>query len=116
MAEIMELAERLGKAIAVSPQATALRDMRVELNQQPAVLRLLQEFQSQSDKIAHLEEENKPIEVDDKRKLQDLHSQLIANEVFKKFTAAQMEYVDLLRKVNEMLDGQLASTEGQHEE
>ncbi len=116
MTDIMDLAERLGKSIADSSQAKALRDARVELNQQPGILQLLQDFQAQSDKIAHLEEENKPIEVEDKRKLQDLHNQLVANDVFKKYTAAQMEYVDLLRKVNETLDAQLAPTEGQDEQ
>ena len=111
MSAIMELAEQLGKAISDSPQAKALRDARAGLNQQPVVLKLLQEFQAQSDKIAQLEEANKPIEVEDKRRLQALHEQLIGNDVFKKYTMAQMEYVDLLRKVNQALDAQLGTTE-----
>lgn len=111
MSAIIELAERLGKAIADSPQAKALRDARTALNAQPAVLRLVEEFQAQSDKIAQLEEENRPVEVDDKRKLQSLHEKLIGTDIFKTYTMAQMEYVDLLRKVNQALDAQLTTTE-----
>ena len=111
MSAIVELAERLGKAIADSPQAKAYRDARAGLNQQPAVLKLLQEFQAQSEKVARLEEENRPIEVGDKHKLQSLHEQLIGNDVFKKYTMAQMEYVDLLRKVSQAMDAQLRATE-----
>ena len=36
---------------------------------------------------------------------------LVSAEVFKRYTAAQVEYVDLMRKVNEALRAELAETE-----
>ena len=111
MAAIIELAERLGKAISESPQAAALRTARDEMGKQPEIDQLLKDFRTQNEKIAALEAEGKPVEVDDKHKFQELHDKLVANEVFKKFTAAQVEYVDLMRKVNQAMGKELTDTE-----
>ena len=111
MSAVTELAERLGKAIADSPQAAALRAARKAVNQQPELDKLLKDFQQQSERIARLEQENKPVEVEDKHKLQTLHEELVASDVFKKYTAAQVEYVDLMRKVNEAIGRQISDTE-----
>lgn len=111
MERIIELAERLGKAIADSPQASQLRKAREALNEEAELSQVLQDFQDQSEKIAKLEAENKPIEVTDKHKLQELHEKLVASETFKKLSAAQVEYVDLMRRINEALQKHLAKTE-----
>jgi len=111
MDHILELAERLGKAIAESPQARNMLAAGDALREQKDVAGLLGEFQAQSDKITQLENEQKPVEVEDKHKLQDLHDKLVACEVFKRYTAAQVEYVDLMRKVNEAMGQHLEETE-----
>lgn len=112
MSEITELAEKLGKAIAASPQATKLRQAHAELDAQPELRKMLDEYSQQARKLGEMEAQNKPIEVEDKHKLQDLHDKLVASEVFKKFTAAQVEYVDIMRRVSDTLRGQLAEVEG----
>ena len=112
MAAIIELAGRLGKAIADSPQAAALRTAREDLSKHEDIKQTLEDFRVQQEKVAQLEAEQKPVEVDDKHKLQELHSTLVSSEIFKKYTAAQVEYVDLMRKVNQAISTQLAATEG----
>ncbi len=107
---IIEQAKKLGKAIAGSPQAAALRAARAEIDKHDDVKKTLSEFQQHIQKVARLEEENKPIEVEDKHKLQELQDRLLASDVFKKFTEAQVEYVDLMRKVNQALQEQLGET------
>jgi len=110
--KIIELAAGLGEAISDSQQAAQLKAARENLNKEKQATQLLKDYQAQSDRIAQLEREQKPVEVDDKQKLQELHEKLIASEVFKKFTAAQVEYVDLMRKVNEAIRKHLGETEG----
>jgi len=109
--EITRLAERLGKAIADSPEARKLRETRGALSASPELSETLKEYQKQSEKIATLESENKPVEVDDKHRLRDLHEKLVASDIFKKYTAAQVDYVDMMRKVNDALQGPLGETE-----
>ena len=108
---IIELAKRLGKAIADSPTASDLRDVQKAMDGEPKVTQLLKDFQAQSDKIAESESQQKPVEVQDKHKLQELHEKLVSSDVFKKYTAAQVEYVDLMRKVNDAIGSQMAQGE-----
>jgi len=105
--DITSLAERLGKAIADSPQAKRLHEARQGLHADKDLEKLLNDYQDQSEKIARLEGENKPVEVEDKHKLQGLHDRLVSSEPFKKFTAAQVEYMDLMRQVNEAMQAQM---------
>jgi len=106
--DIIAMAERLGKAIAACPQAKALEDARKALNADEEATRLLKDYQEQAEKIARLEDENKPVEVEDKHRLSDLQGRLTALAVFKKFTMAQVEYVDLMRRVNDAIRQQIA--------
>ena len=111
MTDTIELAEKLGKAIADSPEATKLRDAKTDMEADSELSQVMTEFREHSDKMAALERENKPIEVEDKHKLQELHGKLVASDVFKKYTAAQVEYVDLMRKIDTAMRTQLTDTE-----
>ena len=108
---IIEMAQRLGKAISDSPQAAKLREARKELDQHKEILETLKQYQEQAQKLDKLEHDHAPVEVEDKHKLRDLHETLVSNDVFKRFTAAQVEYVDLMRQVNQALRKQLAEVE-----
>jgi cell fate (sporulation/competence/biofilm development) regulator YlbF (YheA/YmcA/DUF963 family) len=108
MAEIMELAQQLGKKIAESPASKNVQQAHKEVEADAELAQTLQEYQAQAEKISQLEAENKPVEVDEKRTLQNLHDKLVASDKFKKFSAAQVEYIDLMRKVNQAIQGQLA--------
>ena len=112
MDAIIQLAERLGKAIADSPAATKLQEARKAMAGEADLTKTLDEYQKQSQKVAMLESENKPVEVADKHALRDLQDKLVSADAFKKFTAAQVDYVDLMRKVNEALQSQLSQIEG----
>ena len=115
MEAIIQLAERLGKAVADSPQAAALRQAREELDKHADLIQLLKDYQEQADKVGNLEEQNAPIEVEDKQKLRDLREKLLASDAFKKLTVAQVDYVDLMRKVNTAIQKHLTETEGGQE-
>ena len=107
MEDIIAMAERLGKAISASPQAASLRQAQAAMRADEAASKLLADFQAQTEKIARLEGEQKPVEVADKHKLEDLHKKLIATEAFKTLTAAQVEYVDVMRRVNDAIRAQM---------
>lgn len=111
MDSITELADRLGGAIADAPQAKDLRQARDDFNTESELTQVLKDYQKLAEKIAKLETEQKPIEVDDKHKLMELRDKLISSEKFKKLSAAQVEYIDLMRRVNEALQKHLVETE-----
>ena len=111
MQDIIQLAERLGKAIADAPQTKALRAARKAMNDNAETVQVLADYQKHVEKVALLERDNKPIEVEDKHKLKDFEERLLGRPEFKDFTAAQVEYVDMMRKVNETLRKELSETE-----
>ena len=111
MDDITQLAQKLGAAIGQSAQAVNLRNARNQLDAQPEVKKLMEDLRRQSEKVAALEGQNKPVEVEDKHRLQEINDKLVANEVFKKHMAAQVEYVDLMRKVNVAIGKALADVE-----
>jgi len=112
MADIFQLATQLGKAIQDSPQATALRDAREAVHGKPDLTELLQAYQQQANRIGEMEHSGNPVEVADKHKLQDLHNQLAAAPEVKTLTVAQMEYVELMRKVSDTLRAETKGTDG----
>ncbi len=111
MEQITELAEKLGKAIAESPQAKRMEKSRQALHEKPELEKTLKDYQDQSDKIARLQRDQKPIEPEDKHRLEDLQNNLLAADEFKELTAAQVEYVDLMRKVNQAISKYMVEQE-----
>ncbi len=111
MQAIIDLATQLGRAIAESPQAVKLREAKEELNRHADLTATLKDYAAQAERIAKLEAENKPLEVEDKHRLDELEGKLLSNDVFKRYTAAQVDYVDLMRHVNAELRKQLAAVE-----
>lgn len=109
---ILQLAEQLGKQLADSQQAGAYKSARLSVQADQAAMQLMTEFQTQAEKIAQLEDGNRPIEIADKRRFQQLQEQLAGNQKIKDLTEAQMNYLDLLRQVNQAIHHQLATVEG----
>ncbi|MCY2924245.1 MAG: YlbF family regulator [Planctomycetota bacterium] len=109
---ILGLASRLGQTIAESTAAKALQAARQAVDGDKELQQVMRDYRLQADKLRQLEQETKPIEPEDKRALEAMNQKLAASEKFKALTAAQMEYIDLLRKVNEAVQKELATTEG----
>ena len=103
MADILALASQLGQAIADAPQAKALRAAREAMHAQEETVHLLGDYQEQIEKVAALEHDGKPIEPDDKHALKKLETRLLSRPDFKAFTEAQVEYVELMRQVNDTI-------------
>ena len=106
-AKIIQLAETLGKTLAERPETIRLHETRQALQDDSDTSELLKQYQQQVETVAQMERDQKPIEVDDKHKLQDLEDRLLGSELFKKFTAAQVDYADLMLKVNQAIHKQI---------
>ncbi|NLF31875.1 MAG: YlbF family regulator [Planctomycetes bacterium] len=107
----LEIAGRLGEALSQSDQAQALRDAKDAVEDNAQLIQLMTDYQEQMDKVTQQERMGEAIELDDKRRLKELHDKLVADPAFKKFNEAQMEYVDLMRRINEVLRDKLEETE-----
>lgn len=107
MADVLVLAERLGKELAQDERTQRLNAAQKALEADEEAKGLLGEYQKQAQKISELERDGKPIEVADKRALAAAEEKISLNEKLKALTRGQMEFVDMMRKVKETIDGQL---------
>jgi len=104
MDEILELAAQLGKRIAADPRGKQMAAAQAALDGSLRDRQLLQDYETQQQHIHSLEMSGKPIEPEDKRKLADLHGQVIGSTVIKSLLKAQADYVELMTLVSQRIE------------
>ncbi len=108
MEEILELASKLGAAIANNNRYKMFKETEEQLKKDNVAKDISEKLEKQSKKIYELEKNLKPIEVEDKKKLQQLKEEVASNPSIQKFLKAQADYVELMKKVNERIKSKLA--------
>jgi len=109
MEHLIQLAQQLGQQIAQHQRTTLLAQAQKQVNEDTQAVELIREYQQQAQKIHQLEQERKPIEVEDKSKLQNIEQQISANEKLKELTKRQVDFVEMMQKVKKSIDAQLPS-------
>ena len=104
-AEILEAARELGNLISRHEASTKLEAVAEQMDADTEAQRALNDYHRHVETLAKKEAERKPIEVEDKRRLERLQQAVANNAVLRNFQTAQMDYVDLLRQVDEAMTG-----------
>lgn len=103
--DIVEQATKLGKLLldhdAFKNREAVLRKLQADTGAQ----RLLNDLNRHIQTLAEKEMSGKPIEVEDKHKLEKLQGAVVTNPVLRDLQMAEMDYADLLRKINEAVIG-----------
>ncbi len=110
--EILKAATDLGKLIASHEAAKKVEGAIGKLQADVEAQRLLNDFNRAVQAVSEKEAQGKPIEVADKHKLQELQNKVVKNAVLRDFQLAQMDYLDLMRKVDEAMSGQPGGAAG----
>ncbi len=111
MEQLIEKAEQLGGALAEHERFKALMAARDAVTADEASGKLMAEYETQVQRIQDLTLANKPIEVDDKHKFADLEKRVAADERIKELTKAQMEFSELMNRMNRAIFGKIAPPE-----
>lgn len=106
------MADKLGNAIADSDAGRSYREARKEMEADADAKVLMEQFQTHVQKLSQAEQQGQPIEVEDKKQLEDLQGKLAGNPKVKAFTAAQMDYMDLIRQVSQRIQGPMNAADG----
>lgn len=106
--EIMKTAQQLGKLIGEHESAVKLQKVMEAFRQDIDAQRLLTDYQRYVAKLGEKEAKGQPIEVEDKRKLDSMQKAVITNPKLRDLQIAQMDYLDLMRRVDEMIAGEAA--------
>lgn len=103
--DILKKARELGDLIGQHPAAKKLEDVLTRLQADIEAQRAMTDYNRHLQVLGEKEAAGKPIEVGDKRKLDDLQKAVVRNRTLSDFQLAQMDYLDLMRKVDEAIEG-----------
>ncbi len=107
MEEILEIASKLGVAIANHNRYKMFKDAEEQLKKDDEAKEISEELEKQSRKIHELENDLKPLEVEDKKRLRQLKEKVASNQSIQKFLKIQTDYVELMTKVNKRIEAKL---------
>jgi cell fate (sporulation/competence/biofilm development) regulator YlbF (YheA/YmcA/DUF963 family) len=105
--EILDAARALGKQIQGHDVARRLETALRALQQDVEAQRVLADYNRHLTALGEKESAGRPIEVADKRKLEELQQKVIMSPKLQQFQMAQMDYLDLMRKVDEAMTGEV---------
>ena len=84
------------------------KEAKEQLKKDDKAKEISEELEKQSRKIYELEKDLKPVEVEEKKKLQQLKEKVASNQSIQKFLKVQTDYVELMTKVNKRIEAELA--------
>jgi len=99
--QVMEAAEKLGQLLAQHPAVEKYKAAQKAVTDDAEASRLLGEFDRQIEALSRMEQSGHPVTDAQKIQLETLQSRLVSNLKVKNWNIAQVEFVDLLRKVGQ---------------
>ncbi|MEM1213098.1 MAG: YlbF family regulator [Planctomycetota bacterium] len=103
--QVLDLARQLGRLIAQHPAAAALDAATQTLEQDTDAQRAANDLNRHTQTLSEKQAAGKPIEVEDKRKLETLQKAVTTSPILGQLQLAQMDYLDLMRRVDQAISG-----------
>jgi cell fate (sporulation/competence/biofilm development) regulator YlbF (YheA/YmcA/DUF963 family) len=110
--DILDQATKLGELIAEHDALKALDKATKAFEADVASQRAMADYQRFAQSLQQKAQSGGAIEVEDKRKLEDLQQAVITNPLLANMQRAEMDYLDLLRKVDGAIVGAGGSASG----
>jgi len=110
--EVLKLAAQLGEAIRRHQRYVKLRETDEQVRNDKSATDALEAYNRAAEDAARKERSGQPIEVEDKRRLRALQETVAGNASVKAFMAAQADYAELMRKMNDAIYQAIAVEEG----
>lgn len=105
--QIVEEADKLGKLVAQHPAVDKYKQAQKSVADDPDAGRLLREFDRMLETLGRQEASGGAVTDAQRQQLESLQSQIMSNIKVKNLNMAQVDFVDLLRKVNQAVQGKL---------
>lgn len=108
--QILQEAEKLGALVAQHPAVARYKQAQRAVAEDPDAGRLLADFDRQLEALGRQEQSGMPVSDAQRMQLESLQGRIISHIKIKALNMAQVEFVDLLRKVNQTIQRPLADT------
>lgn len=105
--QILSEAEKLGQLVATHPVVARFKDAQKAVANDPEAGRLLQEFDRTLDALGRQEQAGMPVTDAQRMQLESLQTRIASHLKIKALNLAQVEFVDILRKVTQTIQAQV---------
>ena len=106
--QIMEAAEKLGELLAQHPTVARYKEAQKNVENDPEASRLMAEFGRQMESLERQMQSGMNVTDAQRQQLEALQSRIVSHIKIKALNLAQVEFVDLLRKVSQTYQRPLA--------
>ena len=110
--QIMEAAEKLSQMVADHPATSRYKQAQKVVTEDAEASRLLSEFDRQIETLARQEQTGMPLTDAQRQQLESLQSRIVSHIKIKNLNLAQVEFIDLLRKINQTIQRPLVEVQG----
>lgn len=101
--EIIDAAEKLGLMLADHPAVAKYKDAQRSVASDPDASRLLRTFEQQLDLLGRQEASGAGVTNQQRQQLEALQAQIISHIRIKALNIAQVDFIDLLRRVSQTI-------------
>ena len=112
MTQILAEADKLGKLVAEHPAVERYKQAQKAVADDSDANRAMADFEQQLEKLARQEQSGMPVTDAQRQQLEAVQSRIVSNIKVKALNMANVEFVDLLRKVNQAIQGKVAEAVG----
>ena len=105
--QIMEEAEKLGKVVAQHPAVARYKQAQKAVADDPEAGRMLADMDRQIETLSRQEQAGLPITDAQRAALEAAQNRVVSHIKIKNWNLAQVEFVDLLRKISQTIQRQL---------
>ena len=101
--ELLDHAAKIGELIAAHPAVTKYKDAQKAVSTDPEAGRLLAEFEKELMNLSRQEQQGIPVSDAQQQKLTMIQGRIVSNLRIKALNIAEVDFYDLLRKVNQTM-------------
>ena len=112
MQQLLEEAEKLGKLVAQHPAIAKYRQAQQAVADDPDAKRLLADFDRQIETLSRQEQSGLAVTDAQRMQLEGLQGRIVSHAKIKALNQAQVEFVDLLRRVTQTIQRQVLEPAG----
>ena len=105
--QIMSEADKLGNLVAQHPAVDKYKQAQKAVMEDPDASRTMQEFERQYETLIRQEQSGMPVTDAQRQQLEAVQSRIVSNIKVKALNMAQVEFIDLLRKVNQAIQAKV---------
>lgn len=105
--QIMDAAEKLGQLVAQHPSVAKYKQAQKSLGEDPDAARLLADFNRQLETLVRQEQQGQPVTDAQRNQLEGLQRQISSHLRIKNLNMAEVEFVDILRRVSQAIRAQV---------